>query len=626
VPSAGETILKFSVSFVSILAPENICQVTDKHRTAIWTSWALRIPLGRQESTHQLGERFMRHITSARLRVSVARKVKLNYWGMTLCATMVGLSTVTSLSQPAPNAHPTGGTVVAGQASITMSPGVVNITSTTLQAVIDWQSFDIGSHQQVVFTGPSANATVLNRVTRPNPSQISGQLSSNGQVYVVNASGVTYYQGAEVDVSGFVSTSTDISNQNFLGGQLVFDQPGNPLAEIVNGGEISVSDRGAIAFVAPGVRNSGVIRAPRGSVGLGSSTTFNLDANGNLGVTGQLTSLPPDPGLVVNTGTIRARGGRVWLLANVAAGVGGSIRVGGVVRTKTANAQLGQIVVQGVGAGAILEGTLDASGEKAGDLGGNVQVLGVSSTELRAMGVVDVSGEAGAGAVAIGTTLARALGGPSVTPQFVSNTSSVDQGAEIMADALAAGNGGRVVVLASSATTVAGSISAAGGNPSGNGGLVEISGAFLSLLPSVDVDTSAPFGLPGSFILDPYDFSITRPMADALSAQLSSGTTGKLTIQADHDIIVDATIDGRGGKPGTQLVLNAGNQVRLNANVFTNNAPIEVVVGHSGILPSAGTVFCAGTSTITVRWTGISGLSGNETAKPTCSLVTGSAD
>jgi filamentous hemagglutinin family protein len=582
--------------------------------------------------TWQLGERLMRHITSVRFRVSLVRKTGLNLWGVTQCAAILGLSAVAAVAQPAPNARPTGGSVVAGQASISMSPQVINITSTSPQAVINWQSFDIGSQQQVVFTGPSANATILNRVVGPNPSRIAGQLSSNGQVYLVNQSGVRYFQGAEVDVGGLVSSSAGITTQNFMSGQLVFNQPGNPAAEIANQGDISVSDRGALAFVAPTVFNSGVIRVPRGSLGLGSATTFRLDPNGKLlefDVSDQLTSLPPSlpqrSGILVeNTGTIRSRGGNVVLQARTADGVGGSIVVGGVVRTKTANAGVGSIVVQAIGAAASVEGTLDASGEKAGDLGGNIQVASSSSTELAATSVVDVSGEAGAGTVAIGTNLARALGGPSATPQILSNTTTVDQGAEVTADALAAGNGGRVVILASSATAMAGSISARGGNPSGNGGFVEISGAMLNLQGLVD--TGAPFGLPGSILLDPYDLGITRLMADALSTLLSSGTTGKLTIQADHDIVVDAAIDGRGGTPGTQLVLDAGNQVRLNANVFTNNAPIEVGVGPGGILPAPGTVICAGTSSITVRSIGIAGFSGDGTAKPTCSLLTRSAD
>jgi hypothetical protein len=197
--------------------------------------------------------------------------------------------------------------------------------------------------------------------------------------------------------------------------------------------------------------------------------------------------------------------------------------------------------------------------------------------------VVNVQGEAGGGTVAIGTTLARAVGGPGITSALTSSNVLVDDGARISADALAAGNGGRVAVLSAGQTTMAGTISARGGNPSGNGGFAEISGATLLSLTGI-VDLSAPFGQGGTLLLDPYDFIITTPVANALSAQLFAGRSGKLIIQADHDIEVDAAIDGRGGVPGTQLIFDAGNQVRLNADVFTNNAPIEVDAGVGGVL------------------------------------------
>jgi hypothetical protein len=41
------------------------------------------------------------------------------------------------------------------------------------------------------------------------------------------------------------------------------------------------------------------------------------------------------------------------------------------------------------------------------------------------------------------------------------------------------------------------------------------------------VNVGAPFGLPGTLLLDPYDFIITRPVADALSAQLFAGRSAK---------------------------------------------------------------------------------------------------
>ena len=535
-----------------------------------------------------------------------------NAWRLTLRAVVFASWVPAALGQPAPNARPTGGTVAGGQASIAISAGVVNVTFTTQRAVINWQSFDIGSRQQVVFTGPSANAAILNVVTGPNPSQIGGRLNSKGQVYLVNASGVTYSKGSEVDVSGFISTSTDISGQNFLNGGLVFDRSTTRGgARIVNNGHISVSSGGILAFVAPRVANAGAIMAPRGSVAFGSGGPFRLNPTGS-----PVIELFPDtfavaidpflPGVVVNTGVIRAQGGGVLLAASTAQVVAGSsILVGGIIDSKTAQSHSGAIVVSAGAAGAIVDGMLDASGAQAGDLGGNVQVLG-SSTVLRATSMVDVSGEAGSGTVGIGTTLARALGGPAVTGQTVSNSTTIDQGAQVAADALSAGNGGRVVILASpqGTTSMAGSITARGGNPSGNGGFVEISGGVLNLTGTVDA--GALFGLPGTLLLDPYDFKITRPIADALSAQLFAGRSGKLIIQADHDIEVETAIDGRGGIPGTQLIFDAGNQFRLNADVFTNNAPIEVSAGS--ILAAPGNALCAGASSITVKPKGLAGM------------------
>ncbi len=551
------------------------------------------------------------HGTGLRWQARNVRRFRASVRHLTLLTGVFSLSVAAAFGQPAPDAQPTGGTVVAGQATISFGPRVVNITSTTAQAVIEWQSFDIGAKQRVVINSPSATATVLNRVIGPAPSQIAGRLNSNGQAYLVNASGVTYDQGAEVDVSGFVSTCTDITNQNFINGQLVFDKPGNANALIANQGEIRVSKGAILALMAPGVSNSGVIRAPGGSIALGSASTFQLDPNADLLVNGNalvdvLSPLwnPTQSDLVVNTGTIRARGGNVLLLASVAPNAVGSIQVGGVVRTKTANTRQGAIVVSASGAGAVVDGTLDASGAQTGDVGGEVQVLG-SSTELAATGVVDVSGEAGGGTVAIGTTLVRANGGPSVTSAQTSNTVLVDQGAQISADALDAGNGGRVAVLASAQTNMAGAITARGGNSSGNGGFVEISGATLALTGTVDL--SAPFGSTGTLLLDPFDFIVTKPVANALSTHLIAGGSGQLIIQADHDIEVDAAIDGRGGIPGAQLVFVAGNQVRLNADVFTNNAPIGIDVGAGGVLASPGTAVCASAFSVSVKSEGSTG-------------------
>src|SRR5690348_9626409 len=77
-------------------------------------------------------------------------------------------------AQPAPNARPTGGAVVAGSASISQGSNVTAINQASQRAAVNWQSFDVGSQQRVTFNQPSSTAMTLNRVVGPNPSQIAG--------------------------------------------------------------------------------------------------------------------------------------------------------------------------------------------------------------------------------------------------------------------------------------------------------------------------------------------------------------------------------------------------------------------------------------------------------------------
>src|ERR1700722_19931945 len=78
------------------------------------------------------------------------------------------------LAPMAAQANPQGGTVTNGTASITSAGNTETITQSTQNAVINWQSFNIGAKQTTKFVQPDANATTLNRVNAGNPSQILG--------------------------------------------------------------------------------------------------------------------------------------------------------------------------------------------------------------------------------------------------------------------------------------------------------------------------------------------------------------------------------------------------------------------------------------------------------------------
>ncbi|MGE0155061.1 MAG: filamentous hemagglutinin N-terminal domain-containing protein, partial [Reyranellaceae bacterium] len=301
--------------------------------------------------------------------------------------------------QVGPNTLPTGGQVVSGAATINQqNQNTLNINQSTDRAVINWSSFDVGQDATVNFHQPNSGSWTLNRVTASTaPSQILGSVNANGNIMVINPNGVMFGQGSRVDVNGIIATSANISNQNFMSGNFNFDQPGNPNAMIVNKGDITVKDAGLVAFVAPGVSNSGTITANLGRVSLASGNKFTVDLYGDnlvsIAVGGETTAAPVDgngnpvAALVDNSGQIIADGGRVQMTARQASQiVDNAINMSGVVRAQSAYvAQNGDIVLDaGPSGNVVVSGTLDVSGKGAGQTGGNVTVTGKNDVKLTA--------------------------------------------------------------------------------------------------------------------------------------------------------------------------------------------------------------------------------------------------
>ena len=451
-------------------------------------------------------------------------------FGLVLCAMAASLAR----AQPAPNARPTGGTVVAGAASIAQSPARTTIDQTTQRVAIDWRTFDIGSQQTVLFNQPSTGSVALNRVLGPDPSQIAGRIEANGQIIIVNQSGVTFFQGAQVNTSGLLVTAAGIHTGDFMAGGSNFDQPAAPNARIVNNGTITIANAGLAALVAPSVANAGTISAPLGHVVLAGAKTATLDLFGDgllsLDVTNQVTQAPSGAtALVTNTGVIQARGGTVQLTARAADGVIRTlVQSGGTV-----NAANGTVVLNGIGGSITVEGQLSAAG-------GAIEVAPTGNVAIAGTARISASGTQGGGVVAIGTTLARARGGPSVMPTRVSANVTVASGATISADATSQGNGGNVTLLSAGITTMAGSLSAKGGPAGGNGGLIEVSGGTLVL--TGHADATAPLGKVGTLLLDPFDLYVSDIKPAAAIYTVTGGTGGDLPTIAANQAPDGATV------------------------------------------------------------------------------------
>ena len=114
---------------------------------------------------------------------------------------------------------PSGAQVVAGNVQLSRQGADLTVHQDSQRAIINWDSFDIGSQASVRFEQPDSSAVSLNRVLGGSPSQVLGGLSANGQVWLVNPNGVFFGKGAQVDVGGLVVSSLSISDGDFLAGR-----------------------------------------------------------------------------------------------------------------------------------------------------------------------------------------------------------------------------------------------------------------------------------------------------------------------------------------------------------------------------------------------------------------------
>jgi filamentous hemagglutinin family protein len=283
--------------------------------------------------------------------------------------TVCALCAVTLLTAGgAAYALPNGNTLVAGQATVTTpAAGQMQITQSTNNAIINWNSFGIAAGEAVNISQPSSQAALLNRVVGNSGSEIFGKLSANGQVFLINPNGVLFGRGAEVNVGGLVASSLNMTDDNFMNSNLKFFKDG-AAGSVVNQGSITA---GFAALLGPTVDNSGTIITFKGSTVLGAAdaVTLDFDAQG-------LIALKLDQGAygaqVQNSGVIEADGGRVLLTAKSADDILKSmVNTSGRIQARSVENRNGEILLLGdMQNGTVkVDGLLDASAPNGGNGG-----------------------------------------------------------------------------------------------------------------------------------------------------------------------------------------------------------------------------------------------------------------
>ncbi|TLT07324.1 filamentous hemagglutinin N-terminal domain-containing protein [Aliarcobacter thereius] len=261
-------------------------------------------------------------------------------------------------------AAPQGANVVSGNVNINQIGNITNVNQTTNKAIVNWQSFSVGKNEVVNFNQPNINSSILNRVVGFDKSFIDGAINSNGKVFLVNPNGVVFSKDAVINVGGLVASTRDITNENFLSGNYIFE--GSSKSGILNNGKITVADKSLVALLGQDIINEGVIAAKLGTVVLASGDRFSLNLNGN-----SLTSLTIDKGtynsLVSNRGLIEADGSNVFLTSKALDEViKGVTNNDGIIEAKSILDEKGVVVLSGDSIN--VDGTIEASEIYAGSI------------------------------------------------------------------------------------------------------------------------------------------------------------------------------------------------------------------------------------------------------------------
>ena len=394
---------------------------------------------------------------------------------------------------PPVNALPTGGQVTSGQTTIgapqTTPAGTtrMDINQQSAQTIINWQTFNIGSNAQVNFNQPSASAVALNRVAAGNPSEIYGQLTANGQVFLVNPSGVLVGRGGQVNVAAFAASTLDITDQNFLNKNYVFTG-GNKGGKVVNEGTIISGLGGYVALLAPEVRNEGLILAQLGTVAIGAGDQVSLQMQGDRLIKMTVSGAAIET-LIENKQAIRAPGGQIILSARAASRLTQSVvNNTGVLEANSAADLLGTSQAGRIEVSAPLvttTGLIQANGVNPGETGGTIALRG---DFIGMGGTVSADGHTQGGSVSVvsAATLSRAdtvsakgIGGKGGTITYIAGGQLIENQSSYN-DASGLTDGGSISVHANAGVLSSGHYTADGAQ--GVGGRVDISGASVRLL------------------------------------------------------------------------------------------------------------------------------------------------
>ncbi|MBE9031830.1 filamentous hemagglutinin N-terminal domain-containing protein, partial [filamentous cyanobacterium LEGE 11480] len=509
--------------------------------------------------------------------------------------------TGTRVNQSGPQFNINGGTLSGDQANLFHS----------------FQRFGLNADQIANFIASPNLQNILGRVVGGDASQINGLVQvtgGNANLFLMNPAGIVFGSNARLNLNGAFTATTATGIKfgdqwfNAVGTNRYTTLLGNPNAfaftasqsgAIVNAGNLTVADGQALTLIGGNVLNTGNLNAPGGQVTIAAVPGTNQVQINQTGVLLGLRITPLDsnqPNPVAFTpSTLPAllTGGANRLVTGVTVNPDGTLQL-------TAS---GDAIAPNLGT-ATVSGSVDV----AGQTGGNVGVFGERVSVIN--GQINASGTNGGGIVLIGGDYRGQGTLPNATETIISQNST------IQADAVANGNGGRIIAWADQTANIDGRLTARGGALSGDGGLIETS-AKQSLNITSTPDASAPRGKGGEWLIDPTNFTIVKEDAGTneidvsnINTALNSGTDFIITTNIGGTDVgnitqeEDAPIEKTNGGDAT-LTLVADNSIFLFGNISSTSGQLNLrltsgaggidlpgqISTNGGAISAIGTVF-----------------------------------
>ncbi|WRH64904.1 MAG: filamentous hemagglutinin N-terminal domain-containing protein [Planktothrix sp. GU0601_MAG3] len=467
--------------------------------------------------------------------------------------------------------------------------------------------FNVPPGQIANFVSNNSIQNILSRVVGGQPSLIEGLIKvtgGNSNLFILNPSGIIFGPGARLDVPGSFTATTatgigfnsglfnslDSNDYNNLSGEpnsFLFStsNPGN----IVNSGELTVSQGQTLTLVGGNVINTGTLNAPGGQITIAAIEGNNLV---RISQTGYLLNLEIEtvtPNYENDKSVINPLDLPKLLTGNPENNQASNVNIlpNGTLELSASNQQFSSR-----GGGALISGFLNTRNTNINSSSSNLPQVNIIGNDIHLFnGKVDVSAANGGGIARIGSDYQENSLFPTASRTVINDQST------IIADGLTDGNGGKIIIGANDLTQFFGNISAQGySNSNGTqrlGGTATIfSQNNLNIAGDINLKTTNI--TPGTLLINAPEINIGNSDQNQEKITLSGQTlenfapTANVVIEAKNSININNITDNQLNFPATTGTLTftadadksgSGNFTINSGNTLRTSGAAIVITG-----------------------------------------------